>query len=208
MKLSKFATLVKREGCCNVYRVENDAVWLGTRGALFRAGGLPEIHGRDEVRVILSLNEKQMEKIMVYEHDCYDLSCVAGMNLHDYDEREKVAKPAINIGLIHAAVKADDGELIFYDTNYLSPLADELKDSDYMETTIRWTVSGQPYIAVKDGFDMLAAIMPMQIVNDAYIARLQEFEAMCVEQLFRERARAGMAEAAEESDTEQVEMEE
>lgn len=70
MKLSKFATLVKREGCCNVYRVENDAVWLGTRGALFRAGGLPEIHGRDEVRVILSLNEKQMEKIMVYEHVC------------------------------------------------------------------------------------------------------------------------------------------
>lgn len=207
MKLSKFATLVKREGCCNVYRVENDAVWLGTRGALFRAGGLPEIHGRDEVRVILSLSEKQMEKIMVYEHDCNDLSAVAGMNLRDYDEREKVAKPAVNIGLIHTAVKADDGELIFYDTNYLSPLSDELKDSDYMETTIRRAYSGQPYIAVKDGFDILAVIMPMQIVNDEYIARLQEYEAMCVEQLFREKAQARMTEITE-AEAEQVEMEE
>lgn len=41
MKLSKYAALAKREAYCTVFRVENDGVWLGVRGAIYRAPGLP-----------------------------------------------------------------------------------------------------------------------------------------------------------------------
>lgn len=209
MRLSKYAALAKREACCTVYRVESDGVWLGSRAAVYRAGGLPWIEGREQVQAVLSLDAKQMDKIFLQEFDCADLNDVCGMNLRDYDATELETKPvavqAVVGGCIVSAVKARDGELIFYDNNYLQTLADVLKDSDYLEMTVRRMASGQRYIAVKDGFNMLAAIMPVRVVSDKYIADLQEFEALCVDQLFRERARA---ETKALEDEEQTVMEE
>ena len=42
-----------------------------------------------------------------------------------------------------------------------------------------------------DGMNLLAAVMPMQVVSQEYLASLAEFEAMCTEQLYREQARTG-----------------
>ena len=71
MKLSKYAALVRREGLCCVFRVHNDGVWLGCKGAIYRAGELPEFSGREQTRaIILSLDDKQMDKVYLQEYDC------------------------------------------------------------------------------------------------------------------------------------------
>ena len=57
----------------------------------------------------------------------------------------------------------------------------------------------------------MAVILPLQIISEKFLADLQEFEALCTEQLFRQRARAEAGETAEiaegEAEPEQVEME-
>lgn len=213
MKLSKFAQTAKRFGMCAEYRVERDCVWLSNGYAIYRAAGLPEFYGREQARAVLSLDEKQMEKIVFREIDCADLFDVQGMNLNETDAQEKDTKPvnvvAIVGGKYASAVIAKDGETVFYDNALLSPLSDVMKDSDYMEMTIRQTASGQRYIAVKDGMMMLAALMPMQIVSDKYLADLAEYQAICTDQLFRERARAAATTTEQpEEPAEQTELEE
>ena len=204
MKLSKYAALVRREGLCSVFRVHNDGVWLGCQGAIYRAGELPEFSGREQTRAILSLDDKQMDKVYLREYDCEETRDVIGYNLRDYDPGEQATKPvsmaAAFKGRYASALRTDDGELIFYDDNYLAPLSDVLKDSDYLEMTVRRLPSGQRYIAVKDGFNILAIIMPMRIVSKTFLAELQEFEALCTEQLFREQARAEAGEAADSAE--------
>lgn len=208
MKLSKYAALATRQSYCAVYRIANDGVWMGLRCALYRADGMPEIYGREQMRAILSLDSKQMDKIFLQEFDFEDTQNVSGFNLRHYDESEQTTKPvtvkAVVKGNYVSALLANDGELVFYDENYLQPLADVLKDSDYVEMTVRRLENGQRYIVVKDGFDILAIIMPMKVVNEEFLADLQEFETLCTEQLFRERIRAE-AKAAAEAEKEEPE---
>lgn len=98
--------------------------------------------------------------------------------------------------------------MIFYRENLLSPIMDEVENSDYIVFTVRRMTSGQRYLAVHDGMNLLAAIMPMKVVSEEYLGQLAEFEAMCAEQLYRERARAeGATEAEDQEDGEQIEME-
>ena len=54
-------------------------------------------------------------------------------------------------------------------------------------------------------------IMPMNVVSEEYLANLAEFEALCTEQLYRERARAEAepdTPVPEEDGGEQIGMEE
>lgn len=102
----------------------------------------------------------------------------------------------------------DDGELIFYREAMLSPLAEQIKESDYIRYTVRKMESGQRYLVVHDGFEVLAAIMPVRIVTEKYLADLSEFQALCTEQFYRERARGELAaQETEEPDAEQIGME-
>lgn len=90
------------------------------------------------------------------------------------------------------------------------PISQEIKDSEYIVYTVRKTTSGQRYVVVHDGFDVLAAIMPMQVVTQEFLADLSEFQALCTEQYYREKDRADAAAAladTEEQEAEQIGME-
>jgi hypothetical protein len=212
MKLSKYAALAKREAYCTVFRVENDGVWLGVRGAIYRAPGLPDFYGEEQAGAILSLDEKQMGKVYLQEYDCESTADIIGYDLRDWAPGEQTTSPVSVSALVNkkiaAALRTNDGELLFYDENYLQPLADVLKDSDYLEMTVRRHPNGQRYIAVKDGFTLLAAFMPVRLVTTKYIGELQEFEALCMEQLLREQNRAEQPAPEEEPAEEQTSMEE
>lgn len=87
-------------------------------------------------------------------------------------------------------------------------LAEQIKESDYIRYTVRKMESGQRYLVVHDGFEVLAAIMPVRIVTEKYLADLSEFQALCTEQFYRERARGEFAaQETEEPDAEQIGME-
>ena len=147
MKLSKYATIVKKDAACNVIRVESDWMWLGTPSAIYRATGLPEIRGREQMRTILSFTDKQMDKVFLREFDFEDLHDVMGCDLCDVLPGEQKTTPVKMVASIKGkrltALRAEDGEMIFYDSAYMLPLADELKDAEYMERTIRKTCQRQ-----------------------------------------------------------------
>ena len=47
-------------------------------------------------------------------------------------------------------------------------------------------------IVIKDGFEAIAAIMPMKVINSAFLKALSELDSACVEQYERE-SKAGLA---------------
>lgn len=169
--------------------------------------------GRGTDATVLDVPEKAWEKVFLKEEWPESTKDIFSMNLSDYDEgeqdTEKLKVMAAPNGLWAACRRcARDGELIFYDMSLLSPLAEQIKESDYITYTARKTASGQRYLVVHDGFNVLAAIMPMKVVTEEYLAELFEFQALCTEQLFREKDRVEfVAEQVDgEAETEQIGM--
>ena len=205
MKISKYVKLVKECGFCAVYHVGGSGIWLGTRAGIYRATELPDMTGEDQIRTVLDVPEKAWNKIVLREEWFESVKDVLGLNLGSYadgeQETEKLKMMAAPHGLWCSCCRRNDsGEMIFYQEGLLSPLADQIKDSDYIKLTARETAEGQPYLVVQDGFDIIGAIMPYRVLSEEYLADLSEFLTLCTEQFCRERERersgAGTAEEA------------
>lgn len=215
MKLSKYVKLVKSCGYCAVIHVAGSGIWLGTPNAVYRATELPEMEGEDQVRTVLDMTEKAWEKVYLKESWAESIRNIFGMNLAEFEEGEQKTE-RLKVLAVHKGVWAtglrcaNDGEIIFYNEALTAPLSEEIKNSEYITYTVRKTSAGQRYVVVHNGFDVLAAIMPMQIVTQEYLADLAEFQALCTEQYYREKDRADAAAAladAEEQEAEQIGME-
>ena len=209
MKLSKYAKLVKEGGYCSVIHAEDSGIWLGTRAALFRATELPDMVGEEQVRTVLDIPEKAWEKVHLEEKWVDSVHDIFGLNLADFETGEqdttKLKMLAAPDGLWCACRRrADTGELIFYQEKLLYPIGDQIKDSDYIRYTARRTAAGQPYLVVHDGFEVLAAVMPVQVVTEEYLADLSDFQALCTEQFYLERSRAAADEGAEDAEAEKT----
>lgn len=215
MKISKFTRLVKQTGYCFVADVQGSGMWLGNGHALFRAASLPLMEGREQVRTVLDIPDKAWEKIVLEEESYLGTTNVKGLDLSDCAQNErqtkKVRVSACLDGKWTSCRRCDDGELIFYRDGLLALIMDDIEESDYITYTARRTVSGQPYLAIHDGMNLLAVIMPMQVVSDTYLAELAEFQALCTEQLWREKAIASRqtnpGDQIAETDGEQTGME-
>ena len=184
MKLSKFANLVKNGGRCAVLHVAGSGIWLSTGTAIYRATELPDMEGSEQVRTVLDMTADAWKKVYLTEDWPESVSNVLGLNLAPYaqgeQDTEKLKVAAAPNGLWCSACRCKvDGELIFYNEAYLAPLAEEIKKSEYIYYTARQTEAGQRYLVVHDGMDVLAAIMPMNILKEEYINDLAEFQALC-----------------------------
>ena len=216
MKLSKYANLVKNCGRCIVAHVGNSGIWLGTGYALYCATELPEMESEEQVRTVLDMPEKAWKKVHMTETYADSVVDVLGLNLAPYDageqDTEKLKVMAAPNGLWCACRRCKvDGDLIFYNEAFLAPIAEEIKNSDFIGFTARRTESGQRYLVVHNGLDVLAAIMPLDILKDEYINDLAEFQALCMEQFYKEKKRKNeIIEAAEDDpeDAGQIGMEE
>lgn len=209
MKLSKYAKLVKEGGYCSVIHAEDSGIWLGTRAALFRATELPDMVGEEQVRTVLDIPEKAWEKVHLEEKWVDSVHDNFGLNLADFETGEqdttKLKMLAAPDGLWCACRRrADTGELIFYQEKLLYPIGDQIKDSDYIRYTARRMAGGQPYLVVHDGLEVLAAVMPVQVVTEEYLADLSDFQALCTEQFYRERSRAAADESAADAEAEKT----
>lgn len=172
MKLSKFANLVKNGGRCAVLHVAGSGIWLSTGTAIYRATELPDMEGSEQVRTVLDMTADAWKKVYLTEEWPESVSNVLGLNLAPYaqgeQDTEKLKVAAAPNGLWCSACRCKvDGELIFYNEAYLAPLAEEIKKSEYIYYTARQTEAGQRYLVVHDGMDVLAAIMPMNILKEA-----------------------------------------
>lgn len=118
-----------------------------------------------------------------------------GMNLTETDPTEQEARRVPlemfykGMGLV-GLVYGNGGELIFYDAALIAPIADVVKTSDYIQTVVRKTAGGAPYVVIKDGFEVLAGFAPLKIITKQFLEDLSEFESACVSQYMREQKQA------------------
>lgn len=210
MKLSKYVKLVKGGSYCLVAHVENSGIWLGTRSAIYRATELPDMEG-DQVRTVLDVPEKAWSKIYLEERECAGTHDVLGMDLREFVDGEQNTKrikmKAIYQDTYATGLMCDDGELIFYDDAMVAPLMERFKNSSYIALVARKTLSGRRYIVVKDGFEVLAAFMTLEVLSKEFMESLDDFQAQCMMQFMREQQRRGFGPEEDGEDPEQIGME-
>lgn len=67
--------------------------------------------------------------------------------------------------------------IAFIDKKYLAPFADI--DEDYLNVFERYTADGDLYFAVKNGFELIGIIMPVKVVNDDFVEKINAFARAC-----------------------------
>uniref|UniRef100_UPI003FEE727D hypothetical protein n=1 Tax=Gemmiger formicilis TaxID=745368 RepID=UPI003FEE727D len=170
MKLSKFVKRAKSESYCMVIHADDSGIWLGTRSALYNATELPEMEGKEQVGAVLDIDSKAWEKMFFDEKYAETGGAAFGMNLTDADPLEQEARRVPlemfykGMGLV-GLMYGNAGELIFYDSALVAPIADVVKNSDYIQTVVRKTAGGAPYVVIKDGFEVLAGFVPLKIIS-------------------------------------------
>ena len=183
MKLSKFVKRAKSESYCVVIHADDSGIWLGTRLALYNATELPYMEGKEQAGAVLDIDSKAWEKMFFDEKYTAHAGADFGMNL---TEIEMFYKGMGLVGLVYG----NGGELIFYDAALIAPIADVVKTSDYIQTVVRKTAGGAPYVVIKDGFEVLAGFAPLKIITKQFLEDLSEFESACVSQYMREQKQA------------------
>lgn len=184
MKISKIAKLVKKTGCVQPMQINFDKMYLGVAGcALYATDGLPLISGREQARIILDLAKDQMEDIEVVE-DVGTLTFTGMMKFNmKPDDKEVVEWETTRIP---AAALVDGktidllelegmGEILLFDSDYLSPLKEEQK-SPYFKLKVRENKLKQKYIVAYDGLFIKAALFPTS-VDKEYFDKLDSFIA-------------------------------
>ena len=77
--------------------------------------------------------------------------------------------------------------MVFYNAEYLAPIIDRVE-----EGYVRFFIRGKDerkYIAVKDGFQLIAAILPVKFLSDEYLSELQDYQLACMDQFRKEQER-------------------
>ena len=195
MKLSKFVKRAKSESYCVVIHADDSGIWLGTRLALYNATELPYMEGKEQAGAVLDIDSKAWEKMFFDEKYTAHAGADFGMNLTETDPTEQEARRVPlemfykGMGLV-GVVYGSGGELIFYDAALIAPIADVVKTSDYIQTVVRKTAGGAPYVVIKDGFEVLAGFAPLKIITKQFLEDLSEFESACVSQYMREQKQA------------------
>lgn len=178
MKIKSIAAICKRDkrivliNKCGEYG-GIVAQYISDGSAVYPICGLPELN-EESILTIFDVPEKDREKWLV---KCDALP--KEINLEDTDESERpIVEESISIlyaGLALKPLKTRRG-LVFIDSRYLSPLTDAPDVLGFYE---RITPYGMPYIVVKAGFLLQAAIMPCDVIHEKFVERLQDMTRQC-----------------------------
>ena len=184
MKLSKFVKRAKSESYCVVIHADDSGIWLGTRLALYNATELPYMEGKEQAGAVLDIDSKAWEKMFFDEKYTAHAGADFGMNLTETDPTEQEARRVPlemfykGMGLV-GLMYGNGGELIFYDAALIAPIADVVKTSDYIQTVVRKTAGGAPYVVIKDGFEVLAGFAPLKIITKQFLEDYREQKHIC-----------------------------
>lgn len=175
MKTKKAIDLCKKTGVLNIY-CDKDVQWISNGAAIYSLWGLPEL---DEISVCLAydIDGKKAEKMTIKRYP----ELPDTLNLEDNTPTEAQLEEYTKFGLRYMgrdlrALIAKDG-VIFIDKAYLSPLSDiPYEDLFYFARTDK---SGQTYIAVKQGLEIVAAVYPVRVIEESFVAEINTFAQLC-----------------------------
>lgn len=206
MKISKFVSIIKNTGQCIVIHAPSE-VYLSSGYSIYKASEFPDITGKSQIAAVLDIEPKKLKKIHIEEKHCLSREDIFG---YDFSEGTsagemditKLEVAAVVDGNIYAAFHCENNELIFFDEQFLAPLKDRIKDGEaYLSYAVRIHPEGHKYIVVKDGFEVLAVILPVKVLSERYLESLRKFNAMCESQYDLEHLDAIRAVREEEHDT-------
>lgn len=192
MKISKFVQLVKNTKQCLVIHTPTE-VYLSAGESIYKASEFPNISGTAQIAAVLDIEPKKLKKIRITEEQSKSREDVNGFDLSAGTtagelEISKLTTAAAVDGQLYTAFRCGDNELVFFDEQLLAPLADKIKsEEEYLNYAARTHKEGYRYIVVKDGFEVLAAIMPVKVLSPAYMDQLRMFYHMCEQQSRIER---------------------
>lgn len=199
MKLSAFAKIAKKSHETVVFtkgfqtgESSHGEMILSNGSALYRCGCIPEVFGEPQICALLDITQKQREKILITEHSYESLKDIAaGFNLEDGETPDEADTEECKIRISYngkdfVALKCGDGETVFYNSNFLAPLREEV-DSPYFKIRSRISAGGAGgkrfrYLIAKDGFRTLAAFMPIIALTDEFMKDLNAFVEDCTMQ--------------------------
>lgn len=171
MKISKIAKLCKETK--TVFTKKTDGgLWVGNSYSMYL---LPEFTYLEQEGVALALGIAGKDKDKyIFQQITLENFCT-----EDFDETETVCEP-MNFGFNTAngtvqAYKTQEG-VLFLRTDRLAPLRDEIEN---VEIYMRHTVGGRAYFVAKVGMELYAIFSPEEIINQDFIERLEEFNALC-----------------------------
>lgn len=194
MKIKNIAAICKKNKyavICERYTESGGVIqYIGDGAAAYPVTGLPALN-KESLLTIFDVPEKQWEDWSVQV-----VGIPSGINLGDTDANEKpVEWEAISIAYSGKTLKPLQTRrgLVFIDSKYLLPLSDISYEMKFYE---RITSNEIPYIVVKKGSFLKAAIMPY-VINKRSVDDLKRLTEQCVLSLdLREREKA-LARAAE-----------
>lgn len=180
MDLKKLAALCKRTGTLRLVHM-GSTLFAGTDTALYKLPGtLPVIHNPEELMAVLGYTDKVAGK-MYTKSDIYDeLLKNGGPCLEDALEGERICDESrydlIAGNYVLHGLECDDATIDFIDNAILAPVSDEI--GGYTEFYRREMPSGKHYYVLKDGTDLLAMVLPLQVLSDELAGNLEEMANM------------------------------
>lgn len=189
MKLSKIAKQVSKAGLCDVYADEHGTgVYIGVGNAIYHVQDLPMPCAGDQMRIMLDIPTKKWEKV----------SCVIQAGpppldmAHTASGEMLMTEYTLMTGsnyliLVDEHSKGEDkkkGKLAFVDEELLAPMRGEAKD--YIGYACRFTASGKPYIVIKNGMYVIAAVVPVLVDVGKVAEQMARFESICLSEAERD----------------------
>lgn len=171
MKYSKITPLIKKHKHLSIHTRKGSEQWISNGNAAYPVLGMPVM---SETEMLTFLNFQQNDNINVIEWEADDI------NLTDTDRCEELINafgPALIINGDPCATFLTSMGALIVKEKYLAPCYTHYGEGE-LTFWLRKTTKLNPFIAVKKGLYLLAAILPLKTwgVGDH---TLEEYEKLC-----------------------------
>lgn len=173
MKIKKTVDICRHEGVARIYNGAREMQWLSCGYACYPLYEIPEL-SEEEFFTIFDFTPKQREE-MVFERADLPLS-ISTQDFYGNEELCERLSPNIPFGSKLLIPFSTLSGIKFLDSEYLSPLADEVKSIEVYERTPK---SGETYFAVKVGMSLRAIIMPFNAINKSFVDNIEKIYFLC-----------------------------
>ena len=174
MKIKAVESLLKQTKFINLYD-DDRCQWVSNGHACYPLRNMPLLDA-DSIFTMLDVPEDKKDKY-IFRRDklsatTLDFSYyVVGERVFDRDLL------ALSMGGKEIeALRSHGGGIIFFDTSFLRPFADE----ESVELYERHTRDGKSYIAVKTGLLLLGVNLPIRVINESFIEMLSDMTNLSV----------------------------
>lgn len=196
MIIKKFASLLKNTGECTFYGLGANRAALSCGHAIYLLPDVAQPQTDEQLRVMLDVPTDKWLGVHSEIKANAQIDAVGSANLLPITEDDETLEPlpfAVYEPFcpFNRVLISQSGRLVFFDEAYLAPIADAMKNNDFISYYARKMGSGGAYIIVQNGMDdVLAAIMPVQVEMQSFCEKIARFESLCAEELARRKITA------------------